>query len=44
LSDEVNLFLLGLVESSETDVGGSLFILEPKREFSGITCGRGVRV
>jgi hypothetical protein len=29
LSNVMNLLLLGLVESSETDVGGSLLILEP---------------
>jgi hypothetical protein len=35
----MNLLLQRLVESSETDIGGSLLILEPKREFLGITHG-----
>jgi hypothetical protein len=32
LSDIMNLLSLGLVESSEIDVGGSLLILEPYQE------------
>jgi hypothetical protein len=39
MSDVVNLLSLGLAESSEIDVGGSILILEPNREFRGIICG-----
>jgi hypothetical protein len=43
LFDVMNLLSLGLVESSETNVGGSLLILEPQRKFSRISCRRGVQ-
>jgi hypothetical protein len=39
----MNLLSLGLVKSSETDVGGSLLILEPYRELSGIIHGQGAQ-